>query len=1162
MLARVFIVITAALLAVPACGGDGGAVGSDPDTGPGAATDVGPDEAPDASDGAADPAEDVEEDAGDGPAGDPCQTSADCAVREDLGPCEAVVCDADSGECIVGAVKAFDPCDDGDGCTAGEVCSEDGVCAGGEPLDCEDDNPCTDDSCDPEAAACVNAAHTAPCEDGDPCTAGDVCAEGACVPGQVVCECVDDAGCADQEDGDACNGTLICVVDTCEVDPETVVDCGGASPNPCIAGPACDPATGACVEAQVQDGTGCDDGDACTLGDACEAGVCGGVGAVCDDQDPCTADYCWPPLGCLTAGIPFCGGDPCGDGACAGTETCVTCEADCGVCPSLTDCCAPKAGGGCHDDGCQVAICEVLPECCDTAWGQPCADIALAECANCAPPASPGDCCQTGAGKGCIDAGCAALVCAEEEDCCDAPWGVACAKKAILMCDVCGAGMPPGGECCFEHLKPNCSDQNCGGIVCGLEPSCCESAWDSQCAELATQVCKSCTGGDPQAGACCKPNGTPGCEDYECETIVCGIDDYCCAILWDETCVWTSQAKCPICKGPMEGDCCAANPSPGCEDAGCQGKVCKDDTYCCDVEWDDLCVVTADAICPVCAPPPDGTDCCSAQDGPGCSDATCEEAVCDEEFSCCSQEWDEDCAEEALKVCKSVCGGGSGTGSCCHDNGTAGCTDKDCEDAVCASDKFCCQSVWDGLCADSAADKCKVCGGGVDEPVVTNCCAEHNGTGCTDPTCSGQVCGQDPFCCNTQWDGLCADAAVSGCAVCQGGGGGGPGGGAGDCCAANGTAGCDDSGCEAKVCAQDAFCCDAVWDAGCGSDAKELCDSCAAALIGCCVEHDPPGCSDPTCEEQICATDPFCCDDAWDAVCTKAAKQKCGVCNPDCCEAKSSSGCSVPECQQAVCAQDSFCCSSGWDSLCAGAAESLCAVCQPICGDDICLPKESCSTCPLDCGPCPFCGDGLCNQTDGCHNCPEDCGACEGECCVTNSSPGCDDQNTSLCVCQKDPSCCDAAWDSSCVEAAYGCGCSGHCGDGDCEPDEGCNSCPQDCGECAPDCCISNGTPGCGDPDCTAQVCAIDSFCCSNSWDSICAGEAQDLCEACGAGGGGGGGGGGADCCYEKSSPGCSDSSCSSTVCSLDPFCCQSSWDSLCSGAAAIFCPVCGGFGF
>ena len=39
-------------------------------------------------------------------------------------------------------------------------------------------------------------------------------------------------------------------------------------------------------------------------------------------------------------------------------------------------------------------------------------------------------------------------------------------------------------------------------------------------------------------------------------------------------------------------------------------------------------------------------------------------------------------------------------------------------------------------------------------------------------------------------------------------------------------------------------------------------------------------------------------------------------------------------------------------------------------------------------------------------------------------------------------------------------------------------------------CCVANGTPGCDDATCCAAICALDPFCCNNTWDQICASEA------------------------------------------------------------------------
>ena len=48
-------------------------------------------------------------------------------------------------------------------------------------------------------------------------------------------------------------------------------------------------------------------------------------------------------------------------------------------------------------------------------------------------------------------------------------------------------------------------------------------------------------------------------------------------------------------------------------------------------------------------------------------------------------------------------------------------------------------------------------------------------------------------------------------------------------------------------------------------------------------------------------------------------------------------------------------------------------------------------------------------------------------------------------------------------------------------------------------CCSSHANPGCNNEACCLLVCSIDAFCCETQWDSICADEAGDLCAVCGA---------------------------------------------------------------
>lgn len=43
-------------------------------------------------------------------------------------------------------------------------------------------------------------------------------------------------------------------------------------------------------------------------------------------------------------------------------------------------------------------------------------------------------------------------------------------------------------------------------------------------------------------------------------------------------------------------------------------------------------------------------------------------------------------------------------------------------------------------------------------------------------------------------------------------------------------------------------------------------------------------------------------------------------------------------------------------------------------------------------------------------------------------------------------------------------------------------------------CLVENGSPGCDDTACCQLICGIDSFCCDNEWDDLCAQQAAQLC--------------------------------------------------------------------
>ena len=116
---------------------------------------------------------------------------------------------------------------------------------------------------------------------------------------------------------------------------------------------------------------------------------------------------------------------------------------------------------------------------------------------------------------------------------------------------------------------------------------------------------------------------------------------------------------------------------------------------------------------------------------------------------------------------------------------------------------------------------------------------------------------------------------------------------------------------------------------------------------------------------------------------------------------------------------------------------------------------------------------------------PPDNTACvpgTGDCCsdAGTGSPACGDELCCELVCACDPYCCEVEWDDNCATFGFqssGCGAALLCQDR-CDP----------CGNPeSGDCCSNNGTRGCADATCCANVCACDPFCCDVVWDDNCA---------------------------------------------------------------------------
>jgi hypothetical protein len=149
---------------------------------------------------------------------------------------------------------------------------------------------------------------------------------------------------------------------------------------------------------------------------------------------------------------------------------------------------------------------------------------------------------------------------------------------------------------------------------------------------------------------------------------------------------------------------------------------------------------------------------------------------------------------------------------------------------------------------------------------IGNCALPHGSPGCDDPDCCQEVCAADRFCCEVEWDVICAAEAQQICDLpCPGQGG--------SCFEPHAGGGCDALECCIAVCDADPACCDTTWDAQCVAGAQKLCGdaACNPAAGPCNLPNGTPGCDDLVCCMTVCLLDPFCCDVAWDQVCVNDA---------------------------------------------------------------------------------------------------------------------------------------------------------------------------------------------------------------------------------------------------------------------------------------------------
>ena len=202
--------------------------------------------------------------------------------------------------------------------------------------------------------------------------------------------------------------------------------------------------------------------------------------------------------------------------------------------------------------------------------------------------------------------------------------------------------------CCQRHDEPGCQDPDVESCICDAMPECCTDAWTEACiVEGVNFGCMECMGREPDANA---DGGNVDDGNADGGNVDDGnVDD------------GSMDDGADSGMGPTgpKGGCCDVNATPGCTDAGIESCVCAQDDYCCNEEWDDVCVGVVDSAgCGTCgaAQPSDdgagGTDdggtapagtCCTAVNSPGCSDLFIEDCVCFEDAFCCDFAWDATC---------------------------------------------------------------------------------------------------------------------------------------------------------------------------------------------------------------------------------------------------------------------------------------------------------------------------------------------------------------------------------------------------------------------------------------------------------------------------------------------------------------------------------------
>jgi len=440
---------------------------------------------------------------------------------EDGNPCTNVFCDQGVEVVTENLTDLSLTCDDGDECTGDEACIK-GKCQG-QAKSCNDGIACTLDVCDKATGCsnvpndtkctgddpCVNLACSvtvgcapaedkpfnvgANCDDGSDCTPKTACDDkGSCV-GDSTCGCEADKDCADQ--GDLCepwvcdSGSKKCVPDAA-----TKVICDNSGDGPCTE-TSCDPKTGQCGTANVNEGKTCDDNDVCTSTTKCDKGSCAGkLDMKCDDGNDCTVDSCDPIAGCQK--VP--GDGDCDDGnPCTNEDACTS-----GACKGVVI--------GCNDGiDCTYDACDAKTgKCTNTAKNDLCNDDE--QCTD--------DICDKA--KGCTQKAKVDAKCDDGDKCTNAVCGKTgkCDKVASYNKEIAGCGCQKDSEC---KSSSACTVGKCVKGECTFDPKpkngqACETGNKCHVAKSGKCDAGSCTGGKAKD---CNSAGDGKCMVGQCDAV-------------------------------------------------------------------------------------------------------------------------------------------------------------------------------------------------------------------------------------------------------------------------------------------------------------------------------------------------------------------------------------------------------------------------------------------------------------------------------------------------------------------------------------------------------------------------------------------------------------------------------------------------------------------